>query len=72
MIYNYTTYTLSICIFAVSLFGVSLAYCPPAESISNEVQSCFSDFSTQMTYVSRSDQKLYAGIDVEILRAYCR
>ncbi|XP_045164340.2 uncharacterized protein LOC123528584 [Mercenaria mercenaria] len=48
-----------------------VAQCPDVETLKSDAEACFRPYSTQKLYLDRNDQKLFSGIDIEILRAYC-
>lgn len=45
--------------------------CSDTEMLKKEAVACFRSYGTQKTYVDRSEQRLFSGIDIETLRAYC-
>lgn len=53
------------------LSTVSSSQCSDTTMLKKEALSCFRAYDTQKIYVDRSDQRLFSGIDIETLRAYC-
>lgn len=48
-----------------------MAQCTDIHALKNDAAACFRPYNTQKHNVDRSDQKLFSGINIEILRAYC-
>lgn len=59
------TYTINL----VLLFTMCFTECP--ENLRQTTTACFNNYGTQKSFVDRSEQRLFSGIDIEILRAYC-
>ncbi|XP_060580680.1 uncharacterized protein LOC132737412 [Ruditapes philippinarum] len=49
----------------------AVAQCAEVDTLISSAEECFQPYGTQKLYVDRSEQKLFSGIDIEILRAYC-
>ncbi|KAL5013468.1 hypothetical protein ScPMuIL_007738 [Solemya velum] len=51
------------------LFPFSVCGCP--SNVQQKAFSCFRDYSTQLLNMHKSSRKLFSGVDVETLRAFC-
>ncbi|KAH3876442.1 hypothetical protein DPMN_000284 [Dreissena polymorpha] len=56
---------------AVWLLPLCSTKCPTSDRIQAATQECFREYSIQKVFVDRSERRLFSGIDIEILRAYC-
>ncbi|KAH3876431.1 hypothetical protein DPMN_000271 [Dreissena polymorpha] len=52
-------------------YGCCAAQCPTSDRVKATTQECLREYSIQKVYVDRSERRLYSGVDIEILRAYC-
>ncbi|KAH3876441.1 uncharacterized protein LOC127868696 [Dreissena polymorpha] len=62
---------LNVILNAVSLLPLCATQCPTNYRVQAATQECFREYSIQKVYVDRSERRLFSGIDIEILRAYC-
>ncbi|KAH3876427.1 uncharacterized protein LOC127868695 [Dreissena polymorpha] len=62
---------LNVILSAVCLLPLCAAQCPTSDRVQVTTQECFRQYSIQKVYVDRSERRLYSGVDIEILRAYC-
>ncbi|XP_052781082.1 uncharacterized protein LOC128217756 [Mya arenaria] len=62
---------LSVVIYVVCALPSCVCECPTGDRVELRAQGCFRDYNLQKASVDRSDRRLFSGIDIEILRAYC-
>ncbi|XP_052260744.1 uncharacterized protein LOC127864894 [Dreissena polymorpha] len=62
---------LNVILNALWLLPLCSTKCPTSDRIQAATQECFREYSIQKVFVDRSERRLFSGIDIEILRAYC-
>ncbi|KAH3876424.1 uncharacterized protein LOC127868688 isoform X2 [Dreissena polymorpha] len=62
---------INVFLIAVCLLPICAALCPTSDRVQAATQECFREYSIQKVYVDRGERRLYSGVDIEILRAYC-
>ena len=44
----------------------------PGQNLQERAFRCFNNFSAQKIHLDKSGSRLFSGIDVEVLRIFCR